>query len=126
MKLLLDTNVVVWLLYEPDALDPGAKRLIRPRANPAAYSAASIWELAIKQASGKLPYRTDRIAAELGRLGLGEIAVTARHGIAAAGLPRHHKDPFDRVIIAQALEEGLVLVSRDGAFARYGVPLLQA
>jgi len=104
----------------------GTRNVIRERSNSASYSAASIWELAIKQAAGKLPYRADRIAAELGRLGLDEVPVTSRHGIAAANLPRHHKDPFDRVIIAQALEGGLLLVSRDGFFARYGVPLLQA
>ena len=126
MRLLLDTNVIVWMLYAPETLLSGTRNVIRERSNSASYSAASIWELAIKQAAGKLPYRADRIAAELGRLGLNEVPVTSRHGIAAANLPRHHKDPFDRVIIAQALEGGLLLVSRDGTFARYGVPLLQA
>jgi PIN domain nuclease of toxin-antitoxin system len=126
VRLLLDTNVIVWMLYAPETITAGTRNAIRQRSNPAAYSAASIWELAIKRATGKLPYEADRIAAELGRLGLNEIPVTSRHGIAAANLPRHHKDPFDRVIIAQALEEGLLLVSRDGTFAQYGVPLLQA
>src|SRR3954447_11049417 len=102
------------MLYAPETLQAGTRNAIRERSNPASYSAASIWELAIKQAAGKLPYHAGRIAAELGRLGLNEVPVTSRHGIAAANLPLHHKDPFDRVIIAQALEESLLLVSRDG------------
>ncbi len=125
MRWLLDTNVVVWTLHKPDELSAMVRDALHRRTIAACYSAAAIWELAIKQASGKLPYRADRVARELERLGFVEIPITARHGLAAGCLPRHHNDPFDRVMIAQALAEDLVLVSRDHLFVRYGVRLLQ-
>lgn len=125
MRWLLDTNVVAWALHKPDELNAVVRDALHRRTVAACYSAAAVWELAIKQAIGKLPYRADHTARELERLGFTEIPITARHGLAAGQLPRHHNDPFDRVMIAQALEEDLVLVSRDSLFGRYGVRLLQ-
>jgi len=125
VRWLLDTNVVLWALHKPDELSVMVRDALHRRTVAACYSAAVIWELAIKQATGKLPYRADHIAQELARLGFAEIPITARHGLAAGRLPRHHNDPFDRVMIAQAFAENLVLVSRDQHFGRYGVRLLQ-
>lgn len=125
MRWLLDTNVIIWALHKPDELSAVVRDALHRRTVAACYSAAAVWELAIKQATGKLPYRADQIATELERLGFTEFPITARHGLAAGRLPRYHNDPFDRVMIAQALEEDLVLVSRDHLFGRYGVRLLQ-
>lgn len=126
VRWLLDTNVVVWALHKPDELSVVVRDALHRRTVSACYSAAVVWELAIKQATGKLPYRADQIAEELKRLGFVEIPITARHGLAAGRLPRHHNDPFDRIMIAQAIAEDLVLVSRDGLFRQYGVRLLQS
>jgi PIN domain nuclease of toxin-antitoxin system len=129
VKLLADTHVVLWSLLRPDEIDPGAARALRSAANDVAVSAASLWEIAIKAAAGKL--RLPGTPAEwmpeaLARTGFDVVAVGARHALAAGALPPHHRDPFDRMLVAQALLEGLTLVTRDRRLAAYGIPLFPA
>lgn len=123
MNLLLGTHVLIWW-DEGSRLTAGARRAIR-EADDVYVSAASAWEVAIKTGLGRLaPSRTvEQAAAESGFL---ELPVTFRHAARVATLPPHHRDPFDRLLVAQAAEEGLVLVSRNPTFGPYGVPLVRA
>lgn len=123
MRLLLDTHVLLWWLADSAELDDSVKGLIE--VEPDVYlSAASVWEIAIKQSLGKLQAPedlTDRlIASEFSPL-----PITATHGVRAAGLPPHHRDPFDRMLIAQAQLEGLTLVTRDKRVRSYDVAVMQ-
>ena len=126
MRLLLDTHVLIWSVSAPQRLSAAARAAIVAPANSVFVSAATAWEMAIKQALGRLDFPLDSFDEELAHAGFDHLPVTAAHGIAAERLPRHHGDPFDRMLIAQALADGLTLVSDDGAFAPYGVPLLPA
>lgn len=128
MKLLLDTHVVLWSATDPARLHPAARAALEDGSNEALVSIVSAWEIAIKQSLGKLdlPSPAERWLPEvLKRTGF----EVAELGIAAAlrvrGLPWHHRDPFDRFLIAQALEEGYTLVTHDD-FSAYAVPLLPA
>ena len=89
-------------------------------------SAASIWEAAIKRAVGKLRFETPRLLDALARGGIRVLPITAEHALAAGDLPRHHDDPFDRMLVAQALMEGLTLISRDARLRAYDVALVEA
>lgn len=100
-----------------------ARTAITTPDNAAYVSAASAWEIAIKRALGRLEFPLEQLDAVLEAAGLEHLPIRAAHGIAAGGLPRHHDDPFDRILIAQAQVEGLVLVSEDAAFAAYPVAL---
>jgi PIN domain nuclease of toxin-antitoxin system len=122
--MLLDTNVGIRLIFEPHRVPETARALLRRKAATTFFSAASLWELSIKEASGKLPYPTASVFGELIEYGFTEMPVRARHGIEAGRLPRHHGDPFDRLLIAQARLEGLRLVTSDGQMKRYEVDLL--
>ena len=88
-------------------------------------SAASVWEIAIKRALGKLDIPKDFLAA-LGETGFDPLPVTWEHGLLAGSLPAHHQDPFDRMLVAQAQLEGLTVVTRDPSFGHYAVPVLAA
>ncbi len=123
MNLLLDTHVLIWW-DEGRRLSAGARRAIR-EAEDVYVSAASAWEVAIKIGLGRLkPSRTvEQAAADSGFL---ELPVTFRHAARVATLPPLHRDPFDRLLIAQAAEEGLTLVSRDRALEGYGVRVVLA
>jgi PIN domain nuclease of toxin-antitoxin system len=125
LRLLLDTHTLLWALGSPEELVAEARSAIVDPENDIAVSAASTWEIAIKGARGKL-----RIPAELpdqiATSGFEELPVTIVHSIEAGALPRHHSDPFDRMLIAQAQIEGLTLVTRDQRFADYGVATLAA
>ncbi len=120
MRLLLDTHVVLWAVAEPERLSASTRAaLIAPR-NALYLSAASAWEMEIKRALGKLttPASFDD---ELARLRLEELPVRLAHTRLLRELPDHHKDPFDRLLIAQARAESLVLVTADPAIRRYSV-----
>ena len=123
MNLLLDTRVLIWW-DEGRRIAAEARRAIE-EADTVYVSAASAWEIAIKAALGRLrPTRTvDEAASDSGFL---ELPVTFRHAERATGLPPHHRDPFDRMLVAQATVEKLALVTRDRIFARYGVVLIEA
>jgi len=94
--------------------------------NQVFVSSASIWEIAIKQAAGRLVFPLDRFEDIARRKGYDMLPILPAHAIAAGALPRHHGDPFDRMLIAQALAENLVLITNDGAIAHYDVPILGA
>jgi PIN domain nuclease of toxin-antitoxin system len=123
MKLLLDTHVLIWW-DEGRRLSAAARRAIR-EAEDVYVSAASAWEVAIKIGLGRLkPSRTvEQAAADSGFL---ELPVTFRHAARVAALPSLHRDPFDRLLVAQAAEEGLALVSRDPSLKEYGITLVPA
>lgn len=125
MRLLLDSQVVIWSLQEPERLSPEAGTAIRKPANDVLVSVASIWELSIKQSLGKLVMAAD-LREYLGRQSFEELPVLGEHAVAVRDLPMHHRDPFDRMLIAQARCEGLTIVTGDSAFAAYEVPLLGA
>lgn len=124
MRLLLDTHALLWWLAGDSGLDGSAAEAIAEAAF-VAVSAASAWEIGIKQAIGKLR-GPDDLAAELTANGFTELPVTVAHALAAGALPPHHADPFDRMLVAQARLEGLTVVTRDPRFARYGIAQLRA
>jgi PIN domain nuclease of toxin-antitoxin system len=129
VRLLLDTHTVLWLLGEPERIAPRARREIEDTSNAVLISAVSAWEIATKHAIGKLPLPEspqtllERAVAELRAL---EISITARHALLSASLPNHHRDPFDRLLVAQAILEEATLVTADGLLRPYGAPLLWA
>lgn len=119
MRLLLDTHAVLWWLAgEPIA--PPAKEAIAEPTNDVFVSAAAVWEIAIKRAIGKLILDGSVVSA-LDAGGLDPLPITARHAEEAGALPPHHRDPFDRMLIAQARLDGLTVVTRDPMFDRYAV-----
>lgn len=122
MNLLLDTHVFLWWMWGEDISSEAAAAISDPETI-ALVSAASVWEIAIKRALGKLEV-PDSIEAELEGHGFRALTITAEHAERAGGLPLHHRDPFDRMLVAQAQMEGLTLVTRDPAFAAYDVRTL--
>ncbi len=120
--LLLDSNVVVWLDQKPQRIADSV--LLRLESAPQVFlSAVTAWELAIKQSLGSLTLRRP-VSDLIHTHRMTELAVTIRHGEAVRNLPLHHRDPFDRLLVAQAMVEGLVLVTGDGKLAAYGVAIL--
>lgn len=123
MNLLLDTHVVLWWLAGSE-INSAASTAIADPENVVLVSAASIWEISIKSASGKLTVDGDilgSVAAEFDSL-----EITFEHALAAGALPLHHRDPFDRMLISQAITEELTIVTRDAAFEPYDVDVLVA
>ena len=125
MKLLLDTHVFIWWMEDAGQLSRQAHTAITDEAESVTVSVVSVWEISIKVAAGRLKPPGD-IPATITRSGLRVLPVHLRHALTAANLPRHHGDPFDRMLIAQAMAEGLTLVTRDAKFPLYGVPILAA
>ena len=125
MRLLLDTHVLLWWLAHDPTLGDEARAAITGGDAYVAVSAASAWEIAIKQRLGKLRAPGD-LAAQLARHRFVPLAVTVPHALRAGALPPLHDDPFDRMLVAQAELEGLTVVTRDAAIGRYGVPTLAA
>jgi PIN domain nuclease of toxin-antitoxin system len=123
MNLLLDSHALLWALHDPQRLNPAAAAAIRDPRRVVYFSAATAWELEIKAAKGKLGLPADWLAAAE-RTGFVQIPVVAAVAQAAARLPMHHADPFDRLLIACAAEHGLQIATRDTAFAAYGVATL--
>ena len=124
MNLLLDTHAVIWFLGGYEALRDEARAAIES-ADRVFVSAASIWELATKVARGRLDAPAD-FTHRLVDLGMMPLALEWEHARVAGGLPLHHRDPFDRMLIAQAIVERLTIVTRDRAFDRYPVPVIAA
>ncbi len=124
MRILLDTHVLIWWLLDLPLIPASARALISDDRNEAFVSAASAWEIAIKFKQGKMPEAAGFVAdleGAIGNAGFIPLPVVVRDGERAGGLPLHHKDPFDRMLIAQALAESLTLVSNERLFDRYGV-----
>ncbi|MEA2561718.1 MAG: hypothetical protein QOH06_3222 [Acidobacteriota bacterium] len=124
MKLLLDGHAFLWWLAEDPKLSAGARQAIADPASIVYVSAATIWELSIKAALGKLDLDDVNLVEQIEENDFAELSMTARHSFAAANLPRHHEDPFDRMLIAQGKIEDLTIVTRDPAFRAYGVGIL--
>lgn len=124
MRLLLDTHVVLWLVAQPELLDAGRRAAIE-QADEVRLSAVVGWEVDVKRSTGRLEAPSaDELLAALEPLGFEPLDVTWRHAIASAALPWHHRDPFDRLLVAQAAAEGLVLVTDDDTMGAYDVELL--
>lgn len=129
MKLLLDTHVLLWSASDPDRIASAARAQIEDPANVRLLSAASAWEIATKHALGKLPLREPPepfFRRALTDLCGDDLAISVGHALLAASLPNHHRDPFDRMLLAQAIAEGATLVTADHLLPPYGVPLLWA
>ena len=125
MILLLDSDVLLWSLSNVQELDSRTTRAIQDTMNDVLVSTASIWELEIKRANGKLRFAADLIV-DATRAGFDVIPISAVDAIAAATLPAHHRDPFDRMLVAQAARLDAVIVSRDRSFGAYDVHVLSA
>lgn len=125
MNLLLDTHVVLWALVQPDRLRDDVRVLITDPAHAVHVSAATVWEVEIKRAVGKLS-APDGFAAECADRGFDGLPIDLVHAARAGRLPPHHSDPFDRMLIAQAQLESLVIVTADGSFGDYDVERLDA
>ena len=124
MKILLDTHILLWWLADDEHLPAPAAVTIADPDTEVVVSAASAWEISIKQAAGRLAAPEDLLDAVAAN-DFGTLAITADHAMAAERLPAHHGDPFDRMLIAQAQIEGFTLVSVDGRFSAYDVELLR-
>lgn len=123
-RLLLDTNVVVWLLLgDRGSVTDVARKALEEGGNAVSVSAVSVWEIAIKRSIGKLSIE-DRWASALTRLGFDPMPITSLHAEHVDGLPWHHRDPFDRLLISQALLEDRAIVSADARLSAYGVEVL--
>jgi PIN domain nuclease of toxin-antitoxin system len=128
MRLLLDTHVLLWMLSEPARIPESTLTAARTPSNELLVSAISPFEIATKNRIGKLPGVEPVLISyeeQLARLGATELPLSSRHGLRAGQLPWNHRDPFDRIIAAQALSEGVSLVTSDRAFAELaGVSVL--
>jgi PIN domain nuclease of toxin-antitoxin system len=123
VKLLLDTHAALWWLSGDPRFGAEAARALTDHTNQVLLSAAVVWEVAIKRSLGKLDAPEDLAPTLLGA-GVLPLSVTLEHAAAVERLPWHHRDPFDRLLIAQALTEGAALVSRDGPLHGYGVQVV--
>lgn len=125
MRVLVDTHMLVWLSAATERLPGRARAIIEDPANEIFFSAASIWELTVKHALGKaeIPIHPRILYNALAENDFPEIAMTSLHGLTAGSLPPIHKDPFDRMLIAQSMIEGCLLLTSDKMLARYDAPV---
>jgi len=124
VRLLLDSHAFLWWLADAPELSEPARAAMADPANLVLVSAATIWEIGIKRALGRLEVGSADLVAEIDANRFAELPITARHAATAAALPRHHEDPFDRMLLAQSQAESLVCITRDPAFEPYGVACL--
>lgn len=125
MRLLIDSNAFIWMVSQPRELSALSREVLADPANERFLSIVSIWEIAIKLSLGKLAL-PGTLQAAVDGMGAEMVPITLAHIGRIQILPFHHRDPFDRMMIAQALEEGLTVVTRDRHFQNYGVPVLHA
>ena len=125
MKVLLDTHALLWWLAEDETLSIKARQVIASPKTTVYVSAASAWEIAIKKAIGKLQAPDDLVAA-LSANRFQHLPVTIEHALYAGALPRHHDDPFDRMLVAQALLEKLTIITRDKSIPAYNPAVITA
>ena len=125
MKLLLDTHILLWGAIEPERLSVSANALIEDPDNEIIFSVVTLWEVASKTARGRDDFHVDvsSLRRQLLDNGYAELAVAGAHAVALATLPPLHKDPFDRMLVTQAMVEGVTLVTGDPAVARYPGPV---
>jgi PIN domain nuclease of toxin-antitoxin system len=126
LSYLLDTHVLLWWFSESSRLNEGVRALIADPATPIFVSAASFWEAAIKRAKGRLHFDGAKLAGTVAKSGFRQLSITVDHALAAGDLPRHHDDPFDRMLVAQAVAEGLTLMTRDPRLRSYEVAIVEA
>ena len=125
MRLLLDTRILLWAVLEDERLPPRAAAMIQDPANTLHFSAVTIWEVAIKTSRRRADFRLDPLLLRRQLLDndYAELSVSGEHAAAVARLPDLHKDPFDRLLAAQASEEGMLLVTADAKLASYPGPI---
>lgn len=125
MKLLLDTQLLLWAAGDPSRLSAVARALIEGPDNELFFSAVSLWEISIKRGLGRSDFQADPRVLRRGLLdnGYRELPVTSEHAVAIEGLPPIHKDPFDRMLVAQATAEGITLLTADSLVAQYPGPV---
>ncbi len=128
MKLLLDTHIILWLAGAPEKLPESTHALLQASDNSLFFSAASIWEIVIKLGLGRKDFKVDpsRLRKMLMQNGYEELPVTAEHALKIESLPVLHKDPFDRMLLAQARAEGMMLLTVDPLIAQYQDSVLPA
>jgi len=121
-SLLLDTHLLLWAAFEPDRLSPTARLILQSRAVPLLFSLATVWEVAIKTSLGRADFSVDpgRFHRALLAEGFVELPITAPHLVRVGALSWVHRDPFDRLLVAQAIEEDLTLLTADATLKRYG------
>ena len=125
MKLLLDTQLLLWAAGVPERLSAKARKLLNDPRNELLFSAASLWEIAIKITLGREDFRVEPRLLRRGLLdnGYAELPIISQHAVNIDSLPPLYKDPFDRLLLAQALSEGITLVTGDAQLARYPGPV---
>ena len=125
MKLLLDTHVLLWAAGSPAQLPPAARALLEDLNNELVFSAASLWEITIKRSVGRTDFQVDARVLRRGLLDNGylELPITSEHAVFIDSLPSIHKDPFDRILVAQATVEGITLLTGDALVAQYPGPI---
>lgn len=125
MKLLLDTHLLLWAAGEPDRLSAEARALIVETGNELFFSAASLWEVAIKNGLGREDFAVDPRLLRRGLLdnGYSNLSIASEHAVAVDSLPSIHRDPFDRLLVAQSLVEGITLLTSDELVAQYPGPI---
>ena len=125
MNLLLDTHVILWAAFQPSKLSARAARMLMAPDNTLWFSVASIWEVTIKRALDRADFQVDASVLRAGLLSNGyqELAIEGRHCLTVATLPLLHRDPFDRMLVAQAASDGYTLVTADQAVAAYDGPI---
>ncbi len=125
MKLLLDTQLLLWAAGQPDRLSPAARKALTDPDNELLFSAVSIWEVTIKNSLGRDDFRVEPRVLRRGLIDNGyiELPVSSEHAVNVDALPPVHKDPFDRMLLAQAQVEGITLLTADAQLARYRGPV---
>lgn len=125
MKLLLDTHLLIWAAMGSDRLSAKARKLLEDPLSELVFSAASLWEIAIKNGLGRADFEVDARVLRRGLMdnGYQELPITGAHAVATESLPPIHKDPFDRILVAQATVEGITLLTSDVQVAKYPGPI---
>lgn len=126
MRLLLDTLILLWTAGSPERLSRAIRNILADSTNQLYFSVASVWEIAIKVNAGRLIFPLEEMDVTLAAQRLTLLDITLPHALAAAALPPHHNDPFDRMLIAQARMEALLLVTADAMIPTYAVKTLSA
>ncbi|MEO6147070.1 MAG: type II toxin-antitoxin system VapC family toxin [Sulfuriferula sp.] len=125
MKFLLDTHLLLWAAGQPERLSAATRALLEDPQNELIFSSASLWEVSIKRGLGRDDFRVDPRLLRRGLLdnGYSELPITSEHAVSIDGLPPIHKDPFDRMLVAQAMVEGITLLTADPLVAQYPGPV---
>lgn len=125
MKFLLDTQLLLWAAGQPERLSRSARKTLKDPENDLLFSAASIWEITIKNSLGREDFRVEPRVLRRGLLdnGYTELPITSQHAVNTDSLPPLHKDPFDRILVAQAISEGITLLTCDAQLAKYSGPV---